>query len=119
MIRVLFVDDDVALQKIYKAIFPMNSIDITGQAFDGSEAVNIIASHLNFDVVLMDQRMPVMDGVTATRKILELDEGLKVIFLSADEGSREAALASGAKAFLTKPVRLEELVEMIEKTAGS
>ncbi len=117
MIRVLLVDDDIALQKIYRAIFPINSIDITEQAFDGADAVEIIRNGEEFDVILMDQRMPIMDGVNATKKILEVNKDLKIIFLSADETSKGEALDAGAKTFLVKPVKLEILMESIAETA--
>jgi CheY-like chemotaxis protein len=117
MIRVLLVDDDSALQKIYRSIFPIDSIDISGQAFDGSEAVKIIESGQEFDVILMDQRMPVMSGVNATKKILEMKKDTTIIFLSADDTSRDAAIAAGAKIFLVKPIQLEELINSIKKVA--
>jgi len=119
LIRVLFVDDDVALQNVYKAIFPINSIDIIGQAFDGAEAVKTVEKGAEFDVIVMDQRMPVMDGVTATKKILEKNGDIRILFLSADEGSRDAALAAGARSFLIKPVKLDVLMGEISKIAAS
>lgn len=119
MIRILLVDDDVALQNIYRAVFPLNSIDIVGQVFDGADAVKIIKDQNGVDVVVMDQRMPIMDGITATKKILELDDKIRILFLSADEDSKDAALAAGAKFFLTKPVSLEDLIDAITKITTS
>lgn len=117
LINVFLVDDDVALQNIYKAIFPISSIDIVAQAYDGAEAVKRIEEGTVFDIIIMDQRMPIMDGVTATKRILESNGDARILFLSADEGSREAALAAGAKSFLTKPIKLDALIEAIIKTA--
>ena len=119
MIRVFLVDDDVALQNVYRAIFPINLIDIVCQAFDGAEAVKTVEDGAEFDVIVMDQRMPVMDGVTATRKILEKNSGIRILFLSADEGSREAALEAGARSFLIKPVKLDVLMDAISRIAAS
>lgn len=110
------VDDDVNLQTVYQAIFSTGSIEIVAQAYNGAEAVDTYTKlDEKIDVVLMDQRMPVMDGVTATKKILEADKNARIIFLSADESCKDLALASGAKLVLTKPIRLEELIDAIEK----
>lgn len=61
------------------------------------------------EIILMDYRMPVMDGIMATKELKRMDPSCRIIFLSADETAMEAALASGASAFKTKPVRIEEL----------
>lgn len=79
MIKILIVDDDISLQNIYKSIFPLGAIDIVDQAFDGAEAVRV-ASGSEFDVIIMDQRMPIMDGITATKKILEQKKMLGYFF---------------------------------------
>lgn len=85
-----------------------------GSAFDGAEAVKLF-DRLNPrpDVLLMDYRMPIKDGVTATKEIRTIDPASKIIFLSADETAREHALKAGAISFLIKPVRFAQLLHTI------
>lgn len=118
MTTVLLVDDDKHLQKVYKSIFPLGNFDIIAQAYDGVQAIDIYRDLPEKpDVVLMDQRMPMMDGITATKKLVELDPDVRVIFLSADKTSKAEAIRVGATRFLSKPVNIETLFDTIEKTA--
>jgi len=117
MISVMLVDDDKNLQRVYGALFPMSGLKIVAQAFDGFQAVEQYPQlNPRPDVVIMDQRMPRMDGITATEKIREMDPQANIIFLSADDAAREKALLSGATLFLTKPISIETLLEAIHIT---
>lgn len=93
----------------------MKGFSVVANAFDGAEAVKIY-SRLNPrpDILLMDYRMPIMDGISATRELKKIDPACRIIFLSADETARDEALAAGATQFLTKPVRFEALLENIK-----
>lgn len=86
-------------------------------AVDGAEAVQQVRTHQP-DVVLMDMSMPVMDGLDATRAIRELDMPQpKIIAITANayNSDREACLAAGMNAFLSKPVRRADLLEALAK----
>lgn len=115
MTKVMLVDDDRNLQRIFLSIFKMNNFEIVSQAYDGVQAVEQYDS-LNSkpDVVIMDQRMPKMDGITATRKIIKIDPDARIIFLSADDTAETKALNAGAKLFLTKPISIETVLESID-----
>jgi two-component system chemotaxis response regulator CheY len=63
----------------------------------------------------MDQRMPVKDGVSATQEILSMDPGAMIFFGSADLHIEKDALAAGARGFLLKPFRIEELLAAINE----
>ena len=94
----------------------MKGFDVIGSAFDGAEAVKVFNSlNPRPDVLLMDYRMPVKDGVTATMEIQSIDPTSKIIFLSADETAREQAMKAGAISFLIKPVRFTQLMQTITK----
>ena len=85
------------------------------RAINGAEAVQW-AQDEPFDAILMDMRMPVMDGLTAIRKIREFDTDIRIIALTANafQHDRVAALEAGADAFITKPVNKKVLVEVLE-----
>jgi two-component system chemotaxis response regulator CheY len=115
----MLVDDDKNLQRVYEVLFVLNGLKITSQAFDGVQAVDLYPQlNPKPDVIIMDQRMPRMDGVTATIKIKQIDPDAKVIFLSADDTAREKAMNSGARLFLTKPISIDTLLESIKKVVN-
>jgi DNA-binding NarL/FixJ family response regulator len=121
-VRVLVVDD----QELVRAGFSMivdaaDDLDVVGEASNGREAVEQ-ARRLHPDVVLMDVRMPEMDGVAATRRIVDSDSGSapRVLVLTTfdlDEYVVEA-LRAGASGFLLKDVRPEDLVEGVRAVAA-
>lgn len=119
MIEVLLVDDDKYLQEMYSSIFPIQNINIVAQAYDGIQAIDVYSSlETKPDIVLMDQRMPRMDGIAATKYLLDMDPEAKVIFLSADDSLKSIALNSGASMFLSKPVSMQNLIDSINDTVN-
>ena len=66
-------------------------------------------------VIIMDHRMPVMNGFDAMIEILQLDGGTKIIFASADTTMRDLSISMGATAFLSKPFKIEDLMHLINK----
>ena len=88
------------------------NIQVTGEASNGQEAVQVAAEEQP-EVVLMDVRMPVMDGLEAARLIKDVWPQIKVILLSMEPPSREEMLASGADHFLLKGDRAESLKDVI------
>jgi DNA-binding NarL/FixJ family response regulator len=89
-------------------------IEIVGEATDGQGAVQFV-EQCRPDVVLMDIRMPVMDGLEATRIIKERCPEIKVIVLSMYSSYQAEALAAGADAFLVKGCAAEDLLQAILK----
>jgi DNA-binding NarL/FixJ family response regulator len=118
-IRVLIADD----QPLMRAAFEMTlraeqDIELIGEASDGFEAVSE-ARRLRPDVILMDVRMPAMDGVEATRILASEDRTTKILILTTfdiDEYVIEA-IRAGASGFLLKDVRPADLVEAIRIVA--
>jgi CheY-like chemotaxis protein len=101
-LRLLLTDDEVPLRRALRRICEARGIDVVGEAADGAEAVRL-ARTLEPDAVLMDLRMPVMDGIEATREIKDTHPGIIVMFLSAyaDPGlQREAEEAGGVGWFI-------------------
>jgi len=119
-IRVLLADDQDLLRTGFRLILEAESdLEVVGEAVDGADAVRI-ASQIHPDVVLMDIRMPIMDGVTATQKLIALSLGIRVLILTTfhlDEYVM-SALRAGAAGFLLKDVRATDLVQAIRVVAA-
>ncbi|MGJ5832619.1 response regulator [Streptomyces ossamyceticus] len=117
MIRVLLADDQSLVRAGFKALLDAQSdIEVAGEAADGEEALRK-ARELRPDVVLMDIRMPVLDGLAATRRITDDQEleGVRVVMLTTFELDEYVfeAIRSGASGFLVKDTEPEELVRAV------
>jgi DNA-binding NarL/FixJ family response regulator len=119
LIRVLLADDQALVRAGFRMILKAEpGIEVAGEAGDGAEAV-ARARELAPDVVLMDVRMPVLDGIEATRQIVDGDEAPRVLVLTTfdlDEYVYEA-LRAGASGFLLKDAPEEQLLAGIRIVA--
>jgi DNA-binding NarL/FixJ family response regulator len=118
MIRVLIVDDQALFREGLSAVLVAKGVDVVGEACNGEEAVQL-AERLAPDVVLMDLRMPVLDGVAATRRIQSLAKPPRVVALTTfdDDASVFDALRAGAIGYLLKDAPSAKLLEAIELAA--
>ena len=122
MIKVLLADDQALVRAGFKALLDaQDDIEVVGEAGDGDEAF-LRAGELSPDVVLMDIRMPGVDGLEATRRIAADDRlsGIRVVILTTfglDEYVFEA-IRSGASGFLVKDTEPEELLQAVRVVAG-
>ncbi|WP_370068358.1 response regulator [Streptacidiphilus sp. MAP5-3] len=115
-VRVVVVDDQqVVREGIVMLLGLLPGIDVVAAAADGEEAVALVAEHTP-EVVLMDLRMPRMDGVEATRRIRAEHPQTAVIVLTtyADDDSLFPALQAGARGYLTKDAGSEEIARAIK-----
>jgi len=113
--RVLVADDQTVVREglvLLLGLIP--GVEVVGTAADGEEAVHL-AGERRPDVVLMDLRMPRMDGVEATRRIREGYPDVQVVVLTtyADDQSVFSALRAGARGFLTKSASAEEIAQAV------
>jgi two-component system, chemotaxis family, chemotaxis protein CheY len=116
---VFLVDDEKFIVDLYKDILEANGHTVIAVASDGEEAVQKYRAMKEKPVVIiMDQRMPVKDGVSATQEILKINPEATIFFGSADLHIEKEALAAGAKGFLLKPFRIEELLAAISEAAA-
>jgi DNA-binding NarL/FixJ family response regulator len=111
---VVIVDDQALVRTGFRLILTAGGLDVVGQAADGAEAVTEVV-RLRPDVVLMDIRMPTMDGLEATRRIMERVSGCRVLMLTTFDLDRYVyeALDAGASGFLLKDVTPEHLVAAV------
>lgn len=118
-VRVLIVDDDPLVRSGLRLILGgAPDVEVVGEAGDGSQGIDQVAS-LRPDVVLMDIRMPVMDGIEATRRMCASPDGPRVIVLttfSADDDVTQA-LGAGAGGYLLKDTAPADIVEAVVRVA--
>ena len=119
-IRVLLVDDDALMRAGLAAILSSDStVEVVGEAADGRLAVERVSA-LRPDVVLMDVRMPDLDGIAATREVVAADPDARVVILTTfeDDDYIFGALTAGASGFLLKRTSPEDLLAAIKAVAA-
>ncbi|MDT8445423.1 MAG: response regulator [bacterium] len=119
-LKLLLVEDNLANQKVATKILNRMNAEVE-VAENGAEALDKL-SRQNFDLVLMDMRMPVMDGIEATQKIragagVVLDSKVPIVALTANamDQDRKLCLQSGMNDFIAKPFKAQELLETIRR----
>jgi DNA-binding NarL/FixJ family response regulator len=118
-VRVLIADDQALVRGGFRMILEAKeNMEVVGEAGDGAEAVELV-ERLQPDVVLMDVRMPDMDGIEATRRIAASGSSARIVILTTYDVDEYvfAALRAGASGFLLKDVRPPELTEAIRVVA--
>jgi DNA-binding NarL/FixJ family response regulator len=118
-IRVLVVDDhDLFRTGLASLLAAQEDIDVIGQASGGRAAIRL-AAELGPDVVLMDMRMPDIDGLAATRAILEQEPTRKVVVLTvaSDEADVAAAVVAGAQGYLVKDSPVDDVIAAVRAAA--
>jgi CheY-like chemotaxis protein len=112
-LRILLVDDNAVNQVVASRLLAQMGYqaDLAGNGLEAVEAVE----RQPYDLVLMDVQMPELDGLEATRRIVErvpLEQRPWIVAMTANamDGDREACLAAGMKGYISKPIRVDELV---------
>jgi DNA-binding NarL/FixJ family response regulator len=120
LLRIVVADDQRAVREALATVLDADTgFEVVGLAADGEEAV-ALAHRLSPDVVLMDLRMPITDGVAATRRLTDELPEVKVVVLTtfADDSNILAALEAGATGFLTKDAGREQIALAIRSAAA-
>jgi DNA-binding NarL/FixJ family response regulator len=119
-LRVIVADDQrVVREGLTLMLGLIDGVEPVGAAADGEEALAMVAAELP-DVVLMDLRMPRLDGIEATRRLAETHPAVGVVALTtyADDETVVAALQAGARGYLTKDAGAEQIRSAIERVAA-
>ncbi|HEY1486317.1 MAG TPA: response regulator transcription factor [Micromonosporaceae bacterium] len=119
-VRVVLADDQPLVRAALRMVITdATDIDVVGEAGSGSEAVDI-AERERPDVIVMDIRMPGLDGIEATRRIVQRTTGTRVIMLTTfdDDDSVYGALRAGASGFLVKDMALDDILAAIRVVAA-
>jgi two-component system response regulator AlgR len=116
-IRVLIVDDEPpARERLGRMLADVPGMAVVGEAANGADAI-AAAARLAPDVVLLDIRMPGMDGIEAARHLNALEDPPAVVFVTAHDEHALAAFEAQALGYLLKPVRQEKLVRALQRAA--
>ena len=118
-IRLVLVEDNQVFREALELLLGLRSdIEVVASVSEGSAAADVVREHKP-DVVLMDYRLPGLDGVQATRAVLDACPDVAVVCLTASANFREvdALYAAGAVACLSKDQELDEIVDAIRQAA--
>jgi two-component system, NarL family, response regulator DegU len=118
-IRLMLVDDHRMLRQGLRRSLEEEGFYVVGEASDGDEAVRLVPA-AKPDVILMDVSMPDMDGIEATRRILQNDPDKRIVMLTmhADKDLIDAAIKAGAVGYLTKDCSTDEVIEAVRMAAN-
>ncbi|MBE1581916.1 response regulator [Nonomuraea angiospora] len=120
MIRVLVADDQALVRAGVRMLLQATGdMEVVGEAVDGAEAVRLAERHLP-DVILMDLRMPRVDGLEAIKRVLAARPGARIVVLTtfAEDANVYAALRAGAVGFLVKDDEPERMVDAVRRAAA-
>jgi DNA-binding NarL/FixJ family response regulator len=119
MTSVALVDDQALVRDGLRLILELAGVDVVGEAADGEEGVRLVLDRRP-DVVLMDLRMPRMDGIEATRRLVAAGAPTRILVLTTFDGEEHAyqALRAGASGYLLKDVGGDRLVAAVEAAAA-
>lgn len=115
MTGILIVDDDSLIRESLKILLELHEdMEVIATGKNGQEALEIVRSN-NIDLILMDIRMPIMDGVQATKEIKAIREDIKIIILTTfkDDEYIKEALSHGAEGYILKNQSSDSIVEVI------
>lgn len=119
MASIFIVEDEISIAKMYEILLKISGHDVIAIARNGQEAVDAFRSFKKKpDIIIMDHRMPIKNGIEASQEILEIDGSAKIIFASADSSVRDFAKSIGVISFKVKPFDGDLLLRNIDKALG-
>jgi two-component system, chemotaxis family, chemotaxis protein CheY len=117
--RILITDDALFMRVMLRNILTKSGYEIAGEAANGIESVEMYRS-VKPDLVTMDITMPEMDGISAVKRIRQIDPDAKIIMCTAmgQKNMVMEAVAAGARDFIIKPFQPEKVIESVQKQIG-
>lgn len=110
------MDDEKDILEFYKELFSETLFEVVGSALDGLSAIETFKKmKIKPDIVIMDYKMPKMDGLEATKELFKIDSRIKIIFVTADLEIKLKALDLGAEGFLEKPFERKALMNILDR----
>ncbi|HHD15400.1 MAG TPA: response regulator [Euryarchaeota archaeon] len=120
MARVMIVDDETELLALYSEMLTVFGHEIIAAVTNGEEAIKKYEElKTKPDLIILDHRMPIRNGLETAAEILSQDPDEKIIFISADSSIRKAALDIGAIDFLEKPFVLKSLRDSVQRALSA
>lgn len=114
--QVLIVEDDVDTLEFFKMLFSSAGHSIWGACTTGENALSLCESaEILPDVVLLDYRLPGIDGIEVAERLLAMDPSMEIVFCSADDSARKFADAIGVRRFKKKPVENANLLRNVDQ----
>ncbi len=111
---VSIVDDEADVVRTYELLFQKRGIPMAFTAYDGREAVEKFErENPKPSIVIIDYRLPDMDGMDVMKQILSMEPHTRIIFISGDESVRHESLDAGATVFLKKPTSIKDITVTI------
>ncbi|MFX1365226.1 MAG: response regulator [Promethearchaeota archaeon] len=116
-IKTIFIaEDDRDLQRLYELLLEMDGFQLLGIANNGEEAIKMFSSFtVKPDIIILDYRMPIKNGLEALKEILQIDHNSRIIFASADKTIKDEVYSNGAMGFLDKPFTHQMLINALKK----
>ncbi len=111
----MVVDDDKVLRELYSDMLSMAGIEVVASMTNGLSAIEFVKEGNEVDLIIMDYRMPVLNGIATMKEIRRFCPDVPVIFATADEDMRIGALESGATVVLVKPFSMEKLINTVKR----
>ena len=113
---IFVIEDEEAFVQTYNEIFKFAGFQLSDWAFSGEEAVSKYRDRTKDpDLIIMDHRLPGMNGVETMIQIIRMDHSAKVLFVSADETAKNLSLENGAVGFIQKPFSIDEFIRAVEE----
>jgi CheY-like chemotaxis protein len=117
---VAIVDDEAELVRTYELLFKHRNIPLSFTALDGPEAMEkFMMANPRPDVVIIDYRLPSMNGLDLMRDILAIEPNTKIIFASGDHSVQQESIDAGANVFLKKPTSIKVITDTITRLMSS
>ena len=112
--KILIVEDDRASYFLLEEVLSEFPFEIL-HAGNGKKAVELVEEHQNIDLILMDLKLPVMDGIEATQRIRKINSDIVVIAQTAHAmaGDRELALENGCDEYISKPIDYKKIIDLV------